>query len=197
MSSVSCMVVTLPCRAVPSTNTRPGVCLGRESPTLHVVITIEAVAPDSPMAAQLVHRYMSDVASRWYGRPATDGELEQALRDEPYDDLQGVTGLLLIAQEDARLLGCAGVRFLDNAAELTKVFTMPQHRGRGVGSQLLLAIERACRERAIRTLRLDTRAALSEACAMYERNGFERVDAFCDEPYSDRWYSKTLAAIAR
>ena len=59
------------------------------------------------------------------------------------------------------------------------------------------AVEQACRERAVGTLRLDTRAALEEACAMYERNGFERVDAFSDEPYSDRWYSKTLEVSVR
>jgi len=32
---------------------------------------------------------------------------------------------------------------------------------------------------------------------MFERNGFERVGAWNDEPYSDRRYSKTLAATAR
>jgi GNAT superfamily N-acetyltransferase len=161
------------------------------------VITIETVAPESPMAAQIVHDYMSDVVSRWYGRPATGDELDQALRDEPSDDLQGVTGMLLVAVDGERPVGCAGVRFLGSAAELTKVFTSPSHRGRGVGSQLLRAVERACRERAVGTLRLDTRAALTEACAMYERNGFERVGAFNNEPYSDRWYSKTLAAAVR
>lgn len=31
---------------------------------------------------------------------------------------------------------------------------------------------------------------------MYERNRFDRVDAFSDEPYSDRWYSKTLVSDA-
>jgi hypothetical protein len=40
--------------------------------------------------------------------------------------------------------------------------------------------------RTIGTIRLGTRAALAEACATYERNGFERVDALNDEPYSDR-----------
>lgn len=27
---------------------------------------------------------------------------------------------------------------------------------------------------------------------MYERNGFERITAFNDDPYSDRWYRKAL-----
>jgi len=161
------------------------------------VIKIETVAPDAAIAAQIVRDYMVDVASRWYRRPATNDEVDQALHDEPYEDLQGFTGMLLVAVEGGRPIGCAGVRFLGNVAELTKVFTLPSYRGRGVGSQLLRAVEQACRERAVGALRLDTRAALAEACAMYERNGFERVDAFSDEPYSDRWYSKTLEASVR
>lgn len=27
---------------------------------------------------------------------------------------------------------------------------------------------------------------------MYERNGFDRISAFNDDPYSDRWYSKAV-----
>lgn len=161
------------------------------------MITIETVAPDATIAADIVRDYMLDVAARWYGRPATNDEVDQALRDEPYDDLRGHTGTLLVAVEGELPLGCAGVRFIGEVAELTKVFTSSAHRGRGIGSQLLHAAEEACRERTIATLRLDTRAALAEACAMYERNGFLRVDAFNDEPYSDRWYSKVLAANVR
>lgn len=140
---------------------------------------------------------MSDVASRWNGQPATGVEVDPALHDEPSDDLGGATGVLLVAGEGGSALGGAGVRFLGEAAELTKVFTSSSRRGRGVGSQLLRDVEEACRERGIGILRLHTRAALTEACGMYERNGFERVGAFNDEPYSDRWYSKTLASSAR
>ncbi|MDM7893049.1 GNAT family N-acetyltransferase [Curtobacterium caseinilyticum] len=161
------------------------------------MITIETVAPTTAMAADIVREYMADVAGRWYQRPVTDDELSQALQDEPYGDLQGATGVLLVAVESERPVGCAGVRFLGSVAELTKVFTVPSHRGRGLGSQLLRAAEQVCRQRSMSTVRLDTRAALAEACAMYERNGYERVKPFNDERYSDRWYSKTLVASVR
>lgn len=154
--------------------------------------TIEVVDPDDPAAERIVRAYMSDVAARWYGRPVTADELERALEDEPYDELRGSTGALVIAAEGGFTIGCAGVRFVDHTGELTKFFTRPDHRGRGVGSRLLADVERRCRARSIRTLRLDTRGALTEACALYERAGFERVDAFNDEPYSDRWYSKVV-----
>lgn len=156
------------------------------------MFTIQAVDPDADIAADIVRAYMADVASRWYERPTTVEEVDQALRDEPYGDLRAPTGVFLAAIEDGRAIGCAGLRFLGAAAELTKVFTLPAHRGRGVASMLLRGAEHACLEHEISTLRLDTRAALQEACALYERAGFERVDAFNDEPYSDRWYSKTL-----
>ncbi|MET0199912.1 MAG: GNAT family N-acetyltransferase [Rhodococcus fascians] len=161
------------------------------------MITIETVAPTTAIAADIVQAYMADVAARWYQRPATDDELSQALQDEPYGDLQGPTGVLLVAVEGGRPVGCVGVRFLDSVAELTKVFTVPSHRGRKIGSQLLHAAEQVCRQRSVSTVRLDTRAALAEACALYERNGYERVAPFNDEPYSDRWYSKTFAAGVR
>jgi len=156
------------------------------------VFTIETVDPSDPVANRIIRAYILDVASRWYGRPATTEEVDEALIDESYDDLLGLSGALLVALDAGHGIGCAGVRFTGDYAELTKFFTLPNHRGRGVGSRLLREIERVCGARAIGTIRLDTRAELKEACALYERFGFERVDAFNDEPYSDRWYAKAL-----
>lgn len=171
-------------------------------------ITIETVRPGSLNADAIVRAYLTEVASRWYGRPAIAADVDHALRDEPYDDLDGDTGVFLVAYDDGRPIGCAGARFTTSTttttttsitststtvAELTKVFTLPTHRGRGAGSTLVRAIEQLCRERDIRTLRLDTRAELTEACTLYERLGFTRVAPFNDDPYSDRWYAKTLS----
>ena len=158
---------------------------------------IETTRPGSAIAESIVRAYLTDVASRWHGRPATQDEVETALRDEPYDDLQGDTGALFVATDNGQPIACAGARSVHDIAELTKVFTLPSHRGMGAGSQLLQAVERACRDREITTLRLDTRAELKEACALYERLGFKRVEAFNNEPYSDRWYAKTLDIGAR
>ncbi|WP_263091267.1 GNAT family N-acetyltransferase [Curtobacterium sp. RIT-PI-V] len=84
------------------------------------------------------------------------------------------------------------MRFVGAVGELTKVFTLPERRGRGVGSALLRHVEAVCRERGTMSLRLGTRAELAEACALYERLGFVRVAPFNDDPYSDRWYAKVL-----
>ncbi|WIE64074.1 GNAT family N-acetyltransferase [Curtobacterium sp. MCLR17_036] len=153
---------------------------------------IETEHPGAVRARSIVRAYLTEVASRWYGRPATSAEVEQALLDEPSDDLQGDTGVFLVAVDGVSVVACAGVRFVGDTGELTKVFTLPEHRGRGVGSALLRHVEELCRARGTTTLRLDTRAELAEACALYERLGFERVAPFTDDPYSDRWYARAL-----
>lgn len=156
------------------------------------MLAIEISRPDSAAAAAIVHAYLTEVASRWYGRAATPAEIERAAAEEPFDDLQGPTGVFLLARDEGDAVACAGARFLGEVAELTKVFTLPSRRGRGAGAQLIARIEDLCRERGLSLIRLDTRAELAEACALYEWLGYVQVDAFNDEPYSDRWYAKRL-----
>jgi len=156
------------------------------------VRSIEVVNPGSRMAAQIVRSYMHDVASRYYGRPATLAEVDQALLDEPHDDLTGPTGVLLLAFQDDAPVACAGARFIGDTAELTKVFTTPAARGSGLARQLIARLEQMFAGRGIVTVRLDTHSRLVEACALYERLGYRRVEPFNDEPYSDRWYAKPV-----
>lgn len=153
----------------------------------------ETERPGAGRADAIVRDYLTEVASRWYRRAATAAEVDRALADEPYDDLQGDTGVFLVASDGGEPIACAGARFVGDLAELTKVFTLPTHRGQGVGSVLLRRLEDELRARGIVSVRLDTRAELAEACALYERIGFERVAAFNDDPYSDRWYAKRLS----
>lgn len=152
----------------------------------------ETERPGAGRADAIVRDYLTEVASRWYGRAATSAEVDRAMLDEPFDDLQGDSGLFVVASDGGAVVACAGVRFVAAVGELTKVFTLPERRGRGVGSALLRHVEEVCRERGITSLRLDTRAELAEACALYERLGFVQVAPFTDDPHSDRWYAKVL-----
>lgn len=158
------------------------------------MVVIAAVSPGTPEADTIVRAYITDVASRYWGRPALPVEVDQALADEPYSDLAGRTGVLLVASEAGESIACAGARFAGGITELTKVYTLPAFRGRGIGRDLIAQIETITRNLGFALIRLDTRSDLVEACALYERLGFKRVLAFNDEPYSDRWYAKTLAS---
>ncbi|WP_372449779.1 GNAT family N-acetyltransferase [Curtobacterium flaccumfaciens] len=98
---------------------------------------VETAHPGAAGSDAIVRDYLTEVASRWYGRVATSAEVDRALDEEPYDDLQGHSGVFLVAADGGPVVGCAGVRFVGAVGELTKVFTLPEHRGRGVGSALL------------------------------------------------------------
>ena len=159
------------------------------------MIVFENVSPVSSVAETIIRAYMFEVVSRYHGRAATPDEIEQALADEPWGDLEGSTGVFLVAFDEGVPVACAGLRFDGDTAiaELTKLFTVEKRRGEGIGSRLLLRLEETARGRGSQALRLDTRSSLSEACRLYERLGFEQVPPFNEERYSDRWYSKVLA----
>jgi hypothetical protein len=46
-------------------------------------VLIEVVAPGAPAASQILRSYINDVASRYYGRQATDQEIDASLREDP------------------------------------------------------------------------------------------------------------------
>jgi hypothetical protein len=50
-------------------------------------VLIEVVAPDASAASQILRSYIDDVASRYYGRQATDEEIDASLREDPSIDL--------------------------------------------------------------------------------------------------------------
>jgi hypothetical protein len=95
-----------------------------------LVPTVSTVDPGSALGARVLRAYMDDVASRYWGRPATSAEVNQVLREDPSDDLVLPTGLLVIAVGDGEPAGCGGVRFLPGGiAELTRVWVVPPCAG--------------------------------------------------------------------
>ena len=155
------------------------------------VITV--MPPASAAARQVLRAYFADVASRYYGRPATDEEVAAAMREEPSDDLTPPGGLLLVATEGHSVLGCAGLRLLPGRiGEVTRVFVMPAARRRGLGSRLLDHLEAHARDLGVATLRLDTRDDLVEARRLYAGHGYAEVRPFSQGPYADHWFEKHL-----
>lgn len=158
----------------------------------HAVL-IEVAPPRSTAAQEALRAYLDDLASRYYGRPASPAEIDAALREDPSDDLALPFGLLLVARERGRVIGCAGLRLLpDRLGEVKRVFVAPAARGRGLGRRLVLEVERHARQHAITVLRLDTRADLIEARTLYSSLGYREVPAFNAGRYAEHWFAKEL-----
>jgi putative acetyltransferase len=78
-------------------------------------------------------------------------------------------------------VGCGALRCLpDAAAELKRMYVVPQARGFGVGRRLLTEIETHARRIGVRTLRLETGVRQHEALGLYRSAGFEVRGPFGD-----------------
>ncbi|MEU3456281.1 GNAT family N-acetyltransferase [Micromonospora sp. NPDC006766] len=156
--------------------------------------TVCLTPPDNHDAATLLREYMAEMVRRWYGRPERPEEVTGALAEMPSDDLSPPTGLLLLARHDGQVAGCAGLRWRPGWAELTRVYVRPAHRGTGGGAALLAAVESQARAAGADRIRLDTRADLVEARALYARHGYVEIPAYNDDRYAQHWFEKLLPA---
>jgi ribosomal protein S18 acetylase RimI-like enzyme len=156
-------------------------------------ITIQTVDPTSPAARQALRSYLDDVASRYYGRPATAEEVDAALAEHPSDDLVAPHGVFLLATDGANVCGCVGLAWVeDRFGEVRRLHVASAHRRSGLGRRLMAEVEDHARRMGMTELRLDTRRDLVESQALYESLGYREIPPYSGGPYSDHWYSKPL-----
>jgi len=159
------------------------------------VTRLEVLPPGDPRAASALYAFMEELSVRWFGRPVSDAEVREGLRDFPSDDLQPPHGLLVVAHRDGAAVGCAGLRFVEEElGEATRVYVAPAERRRGLARALMSEVERLAREHGIARLRLDTRADLVEARRLYEGLGYTEVPRFNDSIHAGHWFEKRLGA---
>ncbi|HET6709773.1 GNAT family N-acetyltransferase [Amycolatopsis sp.] len=154
------------------------------------ITQIDVAHPD---AVTIMRAYMDEVASRYYGRPVSEAELDGYVAEEPGTDLVPPTGAFLVGRFAGAVAGCAGTRVVaPGISELTKVFVKPAHRGTGGAPALVAAAEEAARRLGSRLMRLDTRHDLVEARALYAKVGYAEVEPFNDGQFAEHWFAKDL-----
>ncbi|MER5277601.1 GNAT family N-acetyltransferase [Streptomyces sp. NPDC002809] len=148
---------------------------------------------DSPDAALLRRDYYEEVASRYWGRPATVEEIDEGLTDDGAERLVPPTGEFVVGRFGGGAVACAGLIVLDaDIAELTRVYVRPGARGTGGGGLLLATVESLARAMGVRQIRLDTRNDLVEARGLYAKHGYREVPAFHNRQYAEHWFAKEL-----
>ena len=99
------------------------------------------------------------------------------------------SGRLFLALSDGQAVGCVALRKLEeNICELKRLYVRPQFRAQSTGRQLTEAIIGAAREVGYGRMRLDTLASLKPAIALYESLGFQRIDAYYQNPIANVVY---------
>ena len=90
-------------------------------------------------------------------------------------------------------VGCGALKTLARrCGEIKRMWVAPDARGLGVGQRLLDALETHAGDMSLTTLRLDTNRSLTEARALYTRNGYREIAPYNDNPYADHWFEKKL-----
>jgi ribosomal protein S18 acetylase RimI-like enzyme len=102
--------------------------------------------------------------------------------------------MLLVAMLHGDPVGCGALKLHEEGwAEVKRMWVSPTVRGLGLGRRLLAELETQAAAHGIRTLRLETNRALTEAIGLYRAAGYREVDAFNTEPYADHWFEKSIS----
>ncbi|WP_030910154.1 GNAT family N-acetyltransferase [Streptomyces sp. NRRL F-5126] len=144
-------------------------------------------------AARLRRAYYAEVAGRYWGRPATEAEVDAGIADDAALELAPPCGRFVVGRYGGEAAACGGVRLLDACrAELTRVYVSPAARSTGGGAAVLAALETAAAALGASRLVLDTRLDLIEARGLYVKHGFREIAAYSSGPYSEIWYGKDI-----
>lgn len=86
-------------------------------------------------------------------------------------------GRLVVAEVDERVVGYASTQErTTDAAELTSLYVLPAHHGKGIGTALLRHEQQALRDRGIEVLLVRALRENAIARRFYERHGFEQIE---------------------
>ena len=85
-----------------------------------------------------------------------------------------------LARSNGAAVGCGGVAFLADFAEVKRMSVREAARGRGVAQALLARIEREARDTGFAMLKLETGVRQTAALRFYARAGFRPCAAFGD-----------------
>lgn len=158
--------------------------------------TINAEPVTAAGVDEVIAEYFTEMGLRVLGRPATDGELQGVLDEDPHDDLSPPHGEFLVARDgEGELLGYAGVRLLSGlpaTAELKRMYVRPAGRGAGLGHGLLLAVEASAQKLGAARIVCETNTELTEARALYASHGYEETAPYDGHGKAEHWFAKAL-----
>jgi GNAT superfamily N-acetyltransferase/DNA-binding MarR family transcriptional regulator len=150
------------------------------------MVSVAAEDPASPDARWCLSHYFAELAER-FEEPFDPG------RTLPADaaDLVPPAGAFLIARVGGEPAGCGALKtHRPGVGEIMRMWVDRAHRGLGIGTRLLDALEDQAVALGHRSVRLYTNRALDEAKAMYRSRGYEEIPRYNDDPYANHWFEK-------
>ncbi|KQR62445.1 GNAT family N-acetyltransferase [Frigoribacterium sp. Leaf172] len=156
----------------------------------------------STPASSLLSEYFAERAATF---PVTQGSYHTANPvDATFTPPAGVF-VVVTTDDDAeapdeavRALACGGVRRLESGPdgrvryEVKHLFVRPDARGRGLGRQVLVELERRAIALGADELVLDTNDSLEAAGGLYRAAGYSLIEPYNDNPNATSWYGRPV-----
>lgn len=130
------------------------------------MITLRRTDSSNPDFIALVKRLDAELAER-------DGT-EHSF----YNQLNKTGSLkyVVVAYENARPVSCGSLReFAPKVMEVKRMYTLPEHRGNGLATIILNALENWAQESGYETCVLETGKRQPEAIRLYEKAGYNYI----------------------
>jgi len=144
-------------------------------------LTIRRESIESHEASGLIAALNAELAHRYPEPGASHFRLEAS-------EVAPGRGAFLIARSERTPVGCGAIRRLDaGTAEIKRMYVLPNHRGRGVGRELLQHLEAIARELGAQRIVLASGVRQPESLALYKHCGFAEIPLFgeyLDSPLS-------------
>ena len=104
--------------------------------------------------------------------------------DNPLYKYSAPTGALFIALYNATPVGCIALQPLPEAGtcEMKRLYVNPEYRKLGIGDALVNALLQEAKILDYTLMKLDTLDRLQAAIKLYQKFGFETVNAYYDNP---------------
>jgi DNA-binding MarR family transcriptional regulator len=151
-------------------------------------VKIEPENPASDEAQGCLRAYVQELKRRF----ATGFDPTRGPSVTPAD-LLPPRGVFFIARLEGMAVGCIALKVIaPKVGEIKRMWVDPAARRLSIARRLLAAVEQHAMTAGLKTLRLDTNAAQTEAIALYERSGYKPIAAYNDNPYADLWFEKRL-----
>jgi GNAT superfamily N-acetyltransferase len=136
-----------------------------------VTSEIRGARYDEPDVQRLVAEALGDLSRRYGGGSGDDTPVSAEEFVPPH-------GGFFVADDEERLLGCAGWRAHGPDAELKRMFVTAAARGQGLARRLLAAVEDSARADGRPRMILEAGNKQPEAITLYESAGYERIEDF-------------------
>jgi GNAT superfamily N-acetyltransferase len=103
--------------------------------------------------------------------------------ENPLKKYAAPSGVILLAKRETDYIGCIALQpLLGNNCEMKRLYVTPNYRKFKVGQLLVEQILLEAKKRNYTTMKLDTLSRLVPAIKLYEKYGFENVNAYYENP---------------